>query len=78
MKKIYMIGKPLQECRYEREVSLVDVLIRGGGGHGNPLHYSCLENPMDRGTWRATVHRVARSWARLSKFTFTSLSTASP
>ena len=27
-----------------------------GGGHGNPLQYSCLENPMDRGTWRATVH----------------------
>ena len=28
-----------------------------GGGHGNPLQYSCLENPVDRGTWRATVHR---------------------
>ena len=33
-----------------------------GGGHGNPLHYSCLENPMDRGAWRATVHRIAKSW----------------
>jgi len=33
-----------------------------GGGHGNPLQYSCLENPMDRGVWRATVHTVARSW----------------
>ena len=32
-----------------------------GGGHGNPLQYSCLENPMDRGTWRATVHGVAKS-----------------
>ena len=31
-----------------------------GGGNGNPLWYSCLENPMDRGAWRATVHRVAR------------------
>ena len=31
-----------------------------GGGHGNPLQCSCLENPMDRGTWRATVHGVAR------------------
>ena len=30
------------------------------GGHGNPLQYSCLENPMDRGAWRATVHRVQR------------------
>ena len=33
-----------------------------GGGHGNPLQYSCLENPMDRGAWQATVHRVAKSW----------------
>ena len=32
-----------------------------GGGHGNPLQYSCLENPMDRGAWWATVHRVAKS-----------------
>ena len=30
-----------------------------GGGHGNPLQYSCLENPMDGGAWRATVHRIA-------------------
>ena len=29
-----------------------------GGGHGNPLQYSCLENPMDRGTWQAMVHRI--------------------
>jgi len=32
-----------------------------GGGNGNPLQYSCLENPMDRGTWRAAVHEVAKS-----------------
>ena len=32
-----------------------------GGGNGKPLEYSCLENPMDRGAWRATVHRVAKS-----------------
>ena len=32
-----------------------------GGGHGNPLPYSCLENPMDRGAWRAMVHGVAKS-----------------
>ena len=31
-----------------------------GEGNGNPLQYSCLENPMDRGAWRATVHGVAR------------------
>ena len=32
-----------------------------GGGHGNTLRYSCLENPMDRGAWRATVHRLTKS-----------------
>ena len=32
-----------------------------GGGHGNPLQYSCLENFMDRGAWQATVHRVAKN-----------------
>ena len=32
-----------------------------GGGRGNPLQYSCLENPMDRGTWSATVHGVTKS-----------------
>ena len=37
-----------------------------GGGNGNPLQYSCLENPMDRGAWRATVHGVTKSWTHLS------------
>ena len=36
-----------------------------GGGHGNPLQYSCLENRMDRGAWRAIVHRVTESWTQL-------------
>ena len=36
-----------------------------GEGNGNPLQYSCLENPMDRGAWWATVHRVAKSRTRL-------------
>ena len=36
-----------------------------GGGHGNPLQYSCLENPMDRGTWRATILRITKSQTRL-------------
>ena len=38
--------------------------VRGkvGEGNGNPLQYSCLENPMDRGAWQAAVHRVAQSW----------------
>ena len=37
------------------------------GGHGNPLQYSCLENPLDRGAWWATVHRVAKSQTRLKQ-----------
>ena len=36
-----------------------------GGGHGNPLQYSCLENPMDREAWQAIVHGVAKSWTGL-------------
>ena len=42
-----------------------------GEGNGNPLQYSCLENPMDGATWKAIVHGVAESWTRLSYFTFT-------
>ena len=37
-----------------------------GGGNGNPLEYSCLENSMDRGIWQATVFGVAKSWTLLS------------
>ena len=36
-----------------------------GEGNGSPLQYSCPENPMDRGAWRATVPGVAKSWTRL-------------
>ena len=36
-----------------------------GGGHGNPLQYSCLENPVNKGVWWATVHGVAKSWTWL-------------
>ena len=42
-----------------------------GEGNGNPLQYSCLENPMGGGAWWATAHGVAKSWTRLSDFTFT-------
>ena len=42
-----------------------------GGGTGNSLQYSCLENPMDRGAWRATVRRVAESLTSLSTHTDT-------
>ena len=42
-----------------------------GKGNGYALQYSCLENPMDRGAWQATVHGVAKSQTRLSDFQFT-------
>ena len=49
-----------------------------GEGNGNPLQYSCLENPMDRGAWRATVHRITKSQTqRLSTHTHTRMSVAS-
>ena len=55
-----------------------DGLIPGSGrspreGHGNPLQYSCLENPKDRGAWWATVHIVAKTQTRLKQ-----LSTQAP
>ena len=42
-----------------------------GEGNGNPLQYSCLENPIEGGAWWAAVHGVAKSQTRLSEFTFT-------
>ena len=40
-------------------------------GYGTPLQYSCLENPMDGGAWKAAAHGVTEGWTRLSNFTFT-------
>ena len=51
-----------------RNMGLIPGLGRSPGeGHGNPLQYSCLENPMDSGAWWATVHRVAQSRTRLKQ-----------
>ena len=53
-------------CNAE-DLGLISELGRSpGGGHGNLFQYSCLENPMDRGGWWATVHRVIKSWKQLS------------
>ena len=49
----------------------VKVGMISGEGHGIPLQYSCLENPMDRGAWKAAVHGVAEGRTQLSDFTFT-------
>ena len=54
------------------DLGLIPGLGRSPGeGNGNPAQYSCLENPIDRGAWWATVHGVAKSQTRLSDFTFT-------
>ena len=49
------------------DVGSISGLGRSSGeGNGNPLQYSCLGNPMDRGVWQATVHGGLKSWTRLS------------
>ena len=54
------------------DLGLIPGLGRSPGEeNGNPLQYSCLENPMDREAWQATVHGVANSWMQLRDFTFT-------
>ena len=58
-----MVKNPSANAGDAGDVSLIPGLGRSPGeGNGNPLQYSCLENPMDRGAWRATVHRIAGSW----------------
>ena len=44
-----------------------------GEGHGNPLQYSCLENPLDRGAWQATIHRVTQSQTQLKQLSVHSM-----
>ena len=64
--------EPTRQCRKAREMGLIPGLARSpGGGHDNPLHYSCLENPMDRGAWWVTVHRVIKSQKWLNNWTTT-------
>ena len=56
-------------CRLEENVH--SAFEQYSEGNGTPLQHSCLENPMDGGAWWAAVHGVAKSWTRLSDFTFT-------
>ena len=59
---VLVVKKPACHCRRLGEVGLIPAWGRSPGeGHGSPLQYSCLENPMDRGAWWAIVHRVANS-----------------
>ena len=58
--------KPPANAGKIRDMGLIPGLGRSpGGGRGNPFQYSCLEKPMDRGAWQATVNRVAKSQTQL-------------
>ena len=59
------MGKSLSAMQ-ETQVRLLGQEDYPGERNGNPFQYSCLENPMDRGAWRPTVHGVAKSWTQLS------------
>ena len=63
-----MVKNPLANAEDIRDVGSIPELRRSpGGGHSNPLQYSCLENPLDRGTWWDTAHGVAKNWTRLKQ-----------
>ena len=71
-----MVKNPPANAADIRDVGLIPGSGRSpGGGHGNPFQYSCLENPMDRGAWRAIVHRVTKSQTRLKQLSMQSLTT---
>ena len=60
--------EPTCQCRRHRDSGWIPGSGRSpGGGHGNPLQYSCLENSMDRGAWWATAYRVTKSQTRLNR-----------
>ena len=59
---VVVIKNPPANARNIRDMGLIPRSGRPlGGGHDNQLQYSCLENPMDRGAWKPTVQRVAKS-----------------
>ena len=63
---VQVVKNPPANAKDIRDAGLIPGLGRfPGGWHGNPLQYSCLENPMDRGAKQATVHDVAKSWTQL-------------
>ena len=62
-----VVKNPPANAADARDMGLIPGLGRSlGGGNGNPLQYSCLENRMDRGAWQATVHEFTESWTQLS------------
>ena len=72
-----MVKNPPANARDIRDTGSIPGSGRSpGGGHGNTLQYSCLDNPMDKGAWQVTVHRITKNQTRLkqlSMHTHTSL-----
>ena len=63
-----MVKNPSANAGDIRDMGSIPGLGRSpGGGNGNPLQYSCLENPMDRGVWWTMVHMVEMGWTRLKQ-----------
>ena len=71
LKLIYWFNTISIKTLYEPFVEIEELILKCGEGNGTPLQYSCLENPMDGGAWKAAVHGVAEGRTRLSDFTFT-------
>ena len=66
-----MLDKEHRFDKYGLCINTFYLTWKCGEGNGTPLQYSCLENPMDGGAWKAAVHGVTKSQTRLSNFTFT-------
>ena len=70
-KKLFFVSGPGVFCLLPATLKLQKANLQAGEGDGSPLQYSCLENPMDGGAWKAAVHGVAKSRTRLRDFTLT-------
>ena len=67
LERIFPDGSVVRSLRAAVDVgSILGSERSSGGGHGNPLKYSCLENPMNRGAWSVTVYRISKSWTQLT------------
>ena len=65
---VLVVKKPPTNAEDLRDTGSIPESGRSlGEGHGNPLQYSCLENPLDREAWWAVVHRVTKSWTQLMR-----------
>ena len=68
--RVSLVAQRVKHLPVMQETCLIPGSGRSPGeGNGNPLQYSCLENPMERGAWWAIVHRVSKSWTRLCDYT---------